>query len=482
MKPMPPPPKQRPTTTQSTLPIDLESERWVIGSVLRNEDILDEVSLVISPADFGDADHGELLRVMLNLRDSGKRFSANVKGLVDGLKREGVYEKLGGSNYLNRVMDEVPTYAHWRYHAEKVRSASVRRRLILASHECIKDCSDLQLETHEPLDRMESRLVDISDRSTEATEPLDAQQFARMGMDALELRKENPEALGVRSGFYDLDAKLGGLRAGQLAILAARPSMGKTAFAANIAEYVAVTAKTQTTTLIVSLEMSAVELCDRLLASMARVPAYKLRDGTLEGSPLSNVVAAAAELSRSKMHVIDAPSLTTRQIAAHARRIKRKRDLGLLIIDYLQLVEPTERGIPREQQVAATTRQLKAIAKELQIPIICLAQLNRKAEDSDRPKLSHLRESGAIEQDADVVMFIHREEYFRPNVENKGKAEIIIAKQRCGPVGTINLVWREEITRFENSVKDDFLAAKPLPKANALLAATNGDNEEGAMF
>jgi hypothetical protein len=272
----------------------------------------------------------------------------------------------------------------------------------------------------------------------------------------IDARLKNEHTIGgVETGFTDLDHITGGLHESELVILAARPSMGKTALALNIAEYAALTCGV--TTLFVSLEMSALELADRLLCSCAEINGHRLRNGTISNEDRRRLVEKAAELSRAPLFVDDSPSRTMTEIAATARRLKRKSKLGLIVIDYLQLIEPDNQKDPRQEQVARIARRLKGMARELKVPVMCLAQLNRQAEVSkeNRPRLSHLRESGAIEQDADVVMFVHREEYYQTNEEDRsrvsGQADIMVAKQRNGPTGDIKLVWRHEFTRFANA-------------------------------
>ena len=278
----------------------------------------------------------------------------------------------------------------------------------------------------------------------------------------------------METGFADLDTLTGGLHNSELVILAARPSMGKTAFAMNIAENVSVNQAVPT--LFVSLEMSSLELADRLLCSVGRINGHRLRNGTLPQDERRRLVAIAGKLSQAKLYVDDSPSRTVTEIAAAARRIKRREGrIGLIVIDYLQLIEPDNASDPRQEQVAKIARRLKGLARELEAPVLCLAQVNRQAEDAreHRPRLSHLRESGAIEQDADVVMFVHREEYYRRGEEREqfaGQAEIIIAKQRNGPIGDVELVWRKEYTRFEDKAPerleefDEYAEPAPYPE------------------
>ncbi len=293
-----------------------------------------------------------------------------------------------------------------------------------------------------------------------SAQELIAEAFARID---LRVKGEHKVA-GVDTGFVELDNLMGGLHDSELNIIAARPSMGKTAFALNIAEYV--TCQLQVPTLFVSLEMSAIELADRLLCAHARVDGQRLRTGHTTVEDRQKIIESCSVISQAPLFVDDSPSRTVTEIAAVARRLKRKHKLGLVAIDYLQLIEPDNPKDNRQEQVARIARRLKGLARELKLPVICLAQLNRQAEQGrdNIPRLSHLRESGAIEQDADVVMFVHREEYYlTPDEREKerqdgnprgllGGAQIIISKQRNGPTGDVKLLWQREFTRFANPV------------------------------
>jgi len=275
-----------------------------------------------------------------------------------------------------------------------------------------------------------------------------------MAMDRLDAKmRDEFDDNTVDTGFPDLDRLLGGLRNSEFVVLAARPSMGKTAFAMNIAEHVAITQEAPV--LFVSLEMSSIELIDRMLCSLAKVDGHRMRAGTIRPEDNQKLVDKAADISNAPMFVDDSPSRSVSQIAAGARRIKKRMGkLGLIVIDYLQLIEPDNPSDPRQEQVAKMARRLKGLARELDVPVLCLAQLNRQAEaakGSHRPRLSHLRESGAIEQDADVVMFVHREEYYLTGEEAErvaGEADIIVSKQRNGPIGDVRLLWQRQYTRF----------------------------------
>ncbi|HEY2894142.1 MAG TPA: replicative DNA helicase, partial [Pirellulales bacterium] len=310
-------------------------------------------------------------------------------------------------------------------------------------------------EAREMLARAEQRIFSILDnRGTgELANIRDILQEAMVRIDAR--MKQEHAVGGIETGFRDFDTMTGGLHDSELIILAARPSMGKTALALNIAEHVALASNTAA--LFVSLEMSSVELADRMLCSLAEVNGQRMRNGTISNEDRRKLVEKAAELSLAPMIVDDTPSRTMTEIAAAARRLKRKSQLGLVIIDYLQLIEPDNQRDPRQEQVAKIARRLKGMARELRVPVLCLAQLNRQAEVTrdNRPRLSHLRESGAIEQDADVVMFIHREEYYESSEEDRakvaGQADLIISKQRNGPIGEVKLAWLKDITRFRDS-------------------------------
>jgi replicative DNA helicase len=271
----------------------------------------------------------------------------------------------------------------------------------------------------------------------------------------MDARMKHEHAIGgVETGFTDLDTLCGGLHNSELIILAARPSMGKTAFAMNIAEHVAIGQRRPV--LFVSLEMACLELADRLLCSSAQVNGHRLRNGTISQEDRRRLVQKSSEIGTAPLYIDDTPGRTLTEIAAVARRLKRKQELSLVVIDYLQLIEPDNPRDPRQEQVARIARRLKMMSRELDIPVLCLAQLNRQAEASrdNRPRLNHLRESGAIEQDADVVMFVHREEYYQSNDEDrervKGQAEIIVAKQRNGPTDDVKLLWQQDYTRFVN--------------------------------
>jgi len=434
------------------LPYDLDAEQGVLGSILLLPETCDEVSLVLRPDDFFDEANRCLFTHMQAMHDAGGKIDVTL--LVDRLKKSGHYETIGGAAYLYKISQAVPNAAHARYYAGIVREKSTLRSLINASTEILRQAYEEQHEARHLVSEAEQKIFSILDHRS-ASSVNSIRDILHQAMDRLDARMRGEQTQdAVDSGFIELDRLTGGLHNSELVILAARPSMGKTALAMNIAEYVAV--ELRRPTLFVSLEMASVELADRLLCSAAQVDGHRLRNGTLSNADKLRLVEKAGEISQAPLFVDDSPSRTVSEIAAAARRIKRREGgLGLIAVDYLQLIEPDNPDDSRQEQVARIARRLKGLAREAEVPVLCLAQLNRQAEDTrdHRPRLSHLRESGAIEQDADVVMFVHREEYYLRGEEQKeheGLAEIIIAKQRNGPVGEVELRWEKKYTRFQN--------------------------------
>ncbi len=440
-----------------TPPHSLDAEKAVLGSLLLVPEVCDEVALLVRPSDFYSDAHEKIFGHMLALHEDGKRVDVTL--LVNRLKDAGQLESIGGVPYLADIADFTATAANAEYYAQIVRDKSTLRSLILTSTDILRDTYDTTIEPRELLAQAEQKMFAIYDRR-DSGEVITMNQVMQEAFDRINARAEG-DFQGVATGFLDLDAVTGGLHPGELVILAARPSMGKTALALNLADNVSVAAGT--CTLVVSLEMSRLELGQRMLSARSEVYGNKFRSGFMTPADRDRLTQAANELSAAPLHIDDTPSRNVTEIAATARRLKRRSELGLIIIDYLQLIEPDDPRDPRQEQVAKMARRLKGMARELDVPVLCLAQLNRQAEQTkdNTPRLSHLRESGAIEQDADVVMFIHREEYYLtpaqrddPNMQNvKGKAKIIIAKQRNGPTDTIELLWFQDYTCFKNAAK-----------------------------
>jgi replicative DNA helicase len=439
-------------------PVNLEAEIGVLGSIMLLPEVIDDVALIVRPDDFYDDANRKLFKHMLELYETGKKIDPTI--LVEQLRIAGDLESIGGLAYLGKVVDSVINAAHAKYYAEIVQNKAAYRALITATTEILRDAYDEAMDATQLVSQAEQKIFGILDRRSASTVK-DITSVLHEAMERIDARMRGEHTHGgVDTGFSDLDGMMGGLHNGELIVLAARPSMGKTAFAMNIAEFVSVTAKVPV--LFISLEMSAIELADRLLCSYAKVNGHQLRNGTISKEDRLRLVEKAAEISNAPLFVDDSPGRTVTEIAAAARRIARREGrLGLIVIDYLQLCEPDNPKDPRQEQVARMTRRLKGLAREMQVPIVCLAQLNRQTEASkdNIPRLSDLRESGAIEQDADVVMFVHREEYYHRGDDAQqfaGMAQIIVAKQRNGPVGDVELVWKRDFTRFENKAPERY--------------------------
>ncbi|MDB4338841.1 replicative DNA helicase [bacterium] len=436
-------------------PFDLDGEMGVIGSVLLLPEVCDEIAS-LRPDDFYDDANRKIYETLRDMHDAGEKIDITL--LVSKLRTSGDYEKVGGAAYLAKLSSTVPNAAHAVYYADIVTEKAVYRRLIASSTEILRDSYEQNSTAKELCAQAEQKIFAIMDgRSSQSVHSIS--DVLHEAMDRMEARlRDDYDAGNAESGFTQFDEMTGGLHSGELIILAARPSMGKTALAMNVGEYVSINQGLPV--LFVSLEMSGIELADRMLCSLARVNGHKLRNGTISSDDRERLIRKANEVSQAPLFVDDSPSRTVSEIAAAARRIKRREgNLGMIVIDYLQLIEPDNSRDPRQEQVAKIARRLKGIARELDVPLLCLSQLNRQAEDSKdhRPKLSHLRESGAIEQDADVVMFVHREEYYHRGDEKAqfaGQAELIISKQRNGPIGDVELTWEADFTRFSDRAPD----------------------------
>src|SRR5215471_2439331 len=441
-------------------PRNLDAEKAVLGSILLLPHACDDVSLILRPDDFYDDANRTIFEHFLALVEMSRQIDMAL--VVERLRTSGDYEKIGGAAYLAEVARSVPTAANAVHYAQIVRDKAMLRGLISSSTEILRDAYEDGCDPREQLNRAEQKIFAILSEG-QTSSVVTAHDLIHEAMLRIEQREKGEHKVaGVDTGFPGIDELTGGLHDGELIIIAARPSMGKTAFALNLAEYAATQLKVAT--LVCSLEMSAIELADRLLCSSARVDSHRLRNGRATVEERKKLIEAAAVLTQSPLFLDDSPSRTILEIAAVARRLKRAHKLGMVVIDYLQLVEPDNPKDSRQEQVARIARRLKGMARELNLPVVCLAQLNRQAElaRENVPRLSHLRESGAIEQDADVVMFVHREEYYlTPEERDKerqdgnprgllGGAQIILSKQRNCPTGDVKLVWKHEFTRFEN--------------------------------
>ena len=434
-------------------PQSVEAERAVLGSLLLLPEVCDEVVLIVRPDDFYDDAHQRIFSHMVALHDGGRKIDLML--LVQRLKDAGEFELIGGAAYLAELGEAVPTAAHAEYYAQIVRDKSMLRSLIFASTDIIQEAYDTKVEARQMLSRAEEKVFAILDSKGQG-KLVSIREVLHESLARIDARMKHEHACGgIETGFDDYDEMTGGLHKSELVILAARPSMGKTALALNVVEHVAI--EMRQPTLFVSLEMSSLELGDRLLCARAKVNGHRLRNGTISAEESRKLVETASEISTAPLYIDDSPSRTMTEIAAAARRLKRRHGLALVAIDYLQLIEPDNSKDPRQEQVSKIARRLKGLARELSVPVLCLAQLNRQVEATrdNKPQLSHLRESGAIEQDADVVMFIHREEYYQTNDEDRervrGEADLMVRKQRNGPTGDVKLTWLHEFTRFANA-------------------------------
>ncbi len=440
-------------------PFNLEAETGVLGSLMLMPDACDEVVNIVRADDFYDEGNGKLFGHIMDMHNDGKKIDLTL--LRERLVAGGDFELVGGAAGLAEIFTSVPTAAHAVYYAEIVREKATMRNLITTCTEILTEAYDPSLESKTLLNVAEQKVFAIRE-SRQNSSVADIDEVLQVAMDRLEARVRGDIQEGtVETGFSDLDNQTGGMHASELIILAARPSMGKTAFAMNIAENIVM--KSNEPVLFISLEMAAIELIERMLCSVARVNGHRMRNGSLSADDRKRLIEVAGEISKVPLFVDDSPTRSISEIAGAARRIiRRKGRLGAIVIDYLQLIQPDDPRDPRQEQVAKMARRLKALARELKVPILCLAQLNRQAEDTrdHRPKLSHLRESGAIEQDADVVMFVHRKDYYKSadddGEDHTGEAMIIVAKQRNGPTGDVDLTWLREFTRFEDRAPERF--------------------------
>ncbi len=429
-------------------PQNLEAEMSVLGSILLMHEAIDEVGDVLKADHFYADRHQKIFAAVMGLYENGVR-GIDAVTLAEELDRRKELDEIGGVEYLGKILEAVPNAAHAKYYAKIIRDRWIQRSLAYACTAILEDCYTGANDTEDVLSSAEQRIFGILEQQ-ETVEKLQLHDILIDAFDRIRTRMELGGSIsGLSSGFADLDSLLNGFQGSELIILAARPAMGKTALICNIAE--SVVADSKQPCLVFSLEMSKLELAERLLCIRAKVNGHRLRAGTIDEVEHEALMKAASELSEMPMFIDDQPGRSMPQIGAVARRLKRRFGLSIIIIDYLQLIEPEEKAAPREQQVSLITRRLKYLSKELNVPVIALAQLNRGVElrEDKRPRLADLRESGSIEQDADVVMFLHRPALYDPE-DRPGEAELIVAKNRHGPTGIVSLSWLSESMRFGN--------------------------------
>ncbi|QQR79459.1 MAG: replicative DNA helicase [Deltaproteobacteria bacterium] len=430
-------------------PQNIEAEQAVLGSVMIENEAINRVVEFAEPEDFYRESHRKIFKAMLEL--SEKSEPIDLVTLTAQLKNKGELDAAGGTTYLSLLVDSIPTAANVAHYSKIVRQKSILRRLIQGATEIVSMGYQDQVDVENFLDQSEKIIFDIAQKRIKqsffAMKDIVKESFRQIEM--LSERKEL--VTGVTTGFSDLDRMTAGLQPSDLIIVAGRPSMGKTAFALSLAANA--TLKGKVPCAIFSLEMSKEQLVQRLLCMEARIDSSKLRGGFLTDSDWPRLTRAAGELSESAIYVDDTPAINILEMRAKARRLQKEHGLGLIIVDYLQLMRGlSSGGDSREREISEISRSLKALAKELRVPIIALSQLNRAVENRKPPIpiMADLRESGAIEQDADVIIFLYREEVYDKETLNKGIAEVIIGKQRNGPIGTVRLAFLNNITRFEN--------------------------------
>jgi replicative DNA helicase len=429
-------------------PQNRDAERSVLGSMLRDNGIIGDIVQLLRVDNFYHDAHQKIYLALIALYD--KAHPADLVTLANYLVEQKQLEDIGNYAYLAELWDAAPTAGNAEYYARIVRDKAVVRNLIHASNEILRDAYDQAQPADELLEAAERKIFDIAQLGVTG-QTFTLEQALAEAYDRIDTRHQHDQASisGLPTGFIDLDEKIAGLQNSELVIVAARPSVGKTAFALNLARHIAVEEKQPV--LFVSLEQSRIELAERLLCCQARVDSHKLRKGHLSADDMQKLIEAGGELRGAGLFIDDTPGQGILRIAANARRLKMRHGIKAVFIDYLQLIEPDNRRDNRQEQVAHISRRLKFLARELQIPVVSLAQVNRSSEDRQdhKPRLADLRESGSIEQDADTVMLMHRPELYEPG-QRHNEVEVIIAKQRNGPTGDIILTFLKEFMRFED--------------------------------
>ncbi|GIW26691.1 MAG: replicative DNA helicase [Meiothermus sp.] len=439
-------------------PHNLDAEASVLGSVLLDSEVLDRLEGLLAADAFYKEAHRKIWEAMVALR--ARRDPVDLVTLSEELRQNGELENVGGLSYLVGLSEHTPTAAYADYYGRIVAEKWTLRKLIAAAGEAMKMAYDEEGSLEDILDTAGRKVLEVSTQGAKS-EFQSMKELVHETFEHIQLLYENQGQVdGVKTGFRELDSMIGGLTSGSLNIIAARPSMGKTSFALTIAQNVALRGEGAAVA-IFSLEMPAVQLVTRMLCSEARIDMNRLRQGQLVDRDFSRLVDVAGRISEAAILIDDTSDLTLMELRARARRLHAQHKLGLIVIDYLQLMSGPgggkNGGENRQQEIAQISRGLKGLARELDVPVIALSQLSRAVESrpNKRPMLSDLRESGSIEQDADLVMFIYRDEYYNPHSEKAGIAEIIVGKQRNGPTGTVELQFHAQHVRFNDLAKDE---------------------------
>lgn len=434
-------------------PQNMEAEQSVLGGILIENEAINRVTEILAPEDFYRDTHRKIFNALIDLFERNE--PADLITMTNELRKKGELDAVGGASYVTSLIDSVPTAANIEYYARIVKEKAILRRLIETSTEIITQSYADRGDVESFLDEAEKAIFEISERRVKPSF-FPIKEIVKESFKTIETLFKNKDLVtGVPSGFKELDRLTSGFQPSDLIIVAGRPSMGKTALCLNIAQYAAIEAKIPVA--IFSLEMSKEQLVIRMLCSEAQVEGTRLRTGYLSESDWPKLTMAAGTLSDAPIFIDDTAALSILELRAKARRLKSDHGLGMIIVDYLQLMKGRTRVESRQQEISEISRSLKALSKELNVPVIAVSQLSRKTEErtGNRPQLSDLRESGAIEQDADVILFLFREEIYNRSEENKGKAEVIIGKQRNGPIGKVDLAFLDKFTTFKDLYKGE---------------------------
>ena len=436
------------TDAERLPPQNIKAEQSVLGSMLRDNLVINEVVQILRADNFYLDAHQKIFQCIVSIYEKAQPVDLVI--LAEQLRQLKQIEEVGGYKYLAELWDAAPTAANAEYYAKIVRDKSITRSLIHVSNEILRDAYDQSQSADELLGTAERKVMDIS-RLGSSGQTYDLKEALNQAFDRIDARSQRGPhtTTGLPTGFAELDEITAGLQRNELIILAARPSVGKTAFSLNIVRHLIT--DEQAAVFFVSLEQARVELAERLLVAQARVNSHHLRKGHLSADDMQRLIEAGEQLRRARLFIDDTPSQTMLRIAANARRLKKRENIALVVIDYLQLIEPESRRDPRQEQVAQISRRLKYLARELEIPVMALAQVNRSSEDRQdhRPRLADLRESGSIEQDADTCFLLHRLDKTDPS-QVDDTIEVIVAKQRNGPTGEVTLTYRKAWMRYEN--------------------------------
>ena len=433
-------------------PHSVESEQSILGSIILDKEAIITVAETIQPIDFYKEAHKIIYESMLKLNSNNEPI--DLITLIEELRKEGHLDSIGGISYLTSLSTIVPTTSNVKYYANIVKEKSVMRQLIKASNEIINLGYDASTDVQEILDKAEKNIFDISqEKSGDDIQPINVVLQDTFEM-IEKLCTDKSEVTGITTGFADLNKKINGLQRTDLILLAARPAMGKTAFSLNLVQNAAL--KGDASVAVFSLEMSKEQLVQRMLSAQSNVELSKIKTGNSGESDWPRIIDGMAVLSEANIFIDDTPGIKISEIRSKCRRLKIEKGLDLILIDYLQLMEGEGKNENRQQEIAKISRSLKILAKELDCPVVALSQLSRSPElrKDHRPILSDLRESGSIEQDADIVMFLYRDEYYHDDSEKKNIGEVIIAKNRHGETGNVELVWFGQVQKFADKIRE----------------------------